>query len=76
MVGGPISLVKDGDLIDIDVKKGLVDLLISKAEFKRREKKWKPIKPHYTSGVLAKYASLVQSASDGAITLPLRERPK
>ena len=71
MVGGPISLVKDGDLIDIDVKKGLVDLLISKAEFKRREKKWKPIKPHYKSGVLAKYASLVNSASEGAITRPI-----
>ena len=71
MVGGPISLVKDGDLIDIDVKKGIVDLLISKAEFKRREKKWKPIKPHYTTGVLAKYASLVNSASEGAITRPI-----
>ena len=71
MVGGPISLVKDGDLIDIDVKKGLVDLLISKAEFKRREKKWKPIKPHYKSGVLAKYACLVNSASEGAITRPI-----
>ena len=71
MVGGPISLVKDGDLIDIDVKKGLIDLLISKAEFKRREKKWKPIKPHYKSGVLAKYASLVNSASEGAITRPI-----
>ena len=71
MVGGPISLVKDGDLIDIDVKKGLIDLLISKAEFKRREKKWKPIKPHYKSGVLAKYASLVSSASEGAITRPI-----
>jgi dihydroxy-acid dehydratase len=71
MVGGPISLVKDGDLIDIDVNKGLIDLLISKTEFKRREKKWKPIKPHYKSGVLAKYASLVNSASEGAITRPI-----
>jgi len=71
MVGGPISLVKDGDLIDIDVKKGIIDLLISKAEFKRREKKWKPIKPHYKTGVLAKYASLVNSASEGAITRPI-----
>jgi dihydroxy-acid dehydratase len=71
MVGGPISLVKDGDLIDIDVKKGIIDLLISKAEFKRREKKWKPIKPHYKTGVLAKYASLVNSASEGAITKPI-----
>ena len=71
MVGGPISLVKDGDLIDIDVKKGSIDLLISKAEFKRREKKWKPIKPHYKTGVLAKYASLVNSAAEGAITRPI-----
>ncbi|HEX5982183.1 MAG TPA: dihydroxy-acid dehydratase [Nitrososphaeraceae archaeon] len=71
MVGGPISLVKDGDLIDIDVKKGTIDLLISKAEFKRREKKWKPIKPHYKTGVLAKYASLVNSAAEGAITRPV-----
>jgi dihydroxy-acid dehydratase len=71
MVGGPISLVKDGDLINIDVKKGIIDLLISKAEFKRREKKWKPIKPHYKTGVLAKYASLVNSASEGAITRPI-----
>ena len=70
MVGGPISLVKDGDLIDIDVKKGIIDLLISKAEFRRREKKWKPIKPHYKTGVLAKYASLVNSAAEGAITRP------
>lgn len=71
MVGGPISLVKDGDLIDIDVKKGIIDLLISKAEFRRREKKWKPIKPHYKTGVLAKYASLVNSAAEGAITRPI-----
>jgi dihydroxy-acid dehydratase len=71
MVGGPISLVKDGDLIDIDVKKGSIDLLISKAEFRRREKKWKPIKPHYKTGVLAKYASLVNSAAEGAITRPI-----
>ena len=71
MVGGPISLVKDGDLISIDIKKGIIDLLISKAEFKRREKKRKSIKPHYKTGVLAKYASLVNSASEGAITKPI-----
>jgi len=71
MVGGPISLVQNGDLIDIDVEKGTIDLLISKAEFKRRGKKWKPIKPHYKTGVLAKYASLVNSASEGAITRPI-----
>jgi dihydroxy-acid dehydratase len=68
MVGGPISLVKDDDLISIDIKKGIIDLLISKVEFKRRGKKWKSIKPHYKTGALAKYASLVNSASEGAVT--------
>ena len=71
MVGGPISLVKDGDEILIDTVKGKIDLILSKAEINRRKRKWKPIKPHYTKGALAKYSSLVQSASQGAITLPL-----
>jgi len=70
MVGGPISLVKDGDTIDLDIKRGKINLQISKAEMRRREKKWKPIKPHYISGALAKYASLVSSASEGAVTVP------
>jgi dihydroxy-acid dehydratase len=72
MVGGPISLVKDGDTIDLDIKRGKINLHISKAEMRRREKKWKPIKPHYISGALAKYASLVSSASEGAVTVPAR----
>jgi len=71
MIGGPISLVKDGDEILIDTVKGKIDLVLSKAEINRRKRKWKPIKPHYTKGALAKYSSLVQSASQGAITLPL-----
>jgi dihydroxy-acid dehydratase len=73
MVGGPIAFVKDGDQIVIDAYRGTLDLIVSKAEMKRRAKKWKPIKPHYTSGVLAKYASLVQSASEGAVTRALLE---
>ena len=68
MVGGPIALVKDNDQIDIDVAKGKIDLLVSKTELDKRKKKWKPIKPHYTKGVLAKYASLVSSATEGAVT--------
>lgn len=71
MVGGPIALVKTGDKIVIDASKGRLDLMVSNTEMKARRKKWKPIKPHYTTGVLAKYASLVQSASEGAITKPL-----
>jgi dihydroxy-acid dehydratase len=71
MVGGPIVLVKDNDQIVIDIAKGKIDLLVSKTEFNKRKKKWKPIKPHYTKGVLAKYASLVSSAAEGAITRPI-----
>lgn len=70
MVGGPIALVKEGDQISIDTNTSKIDLLVSKAELARRQKKWKPIKPHYKTGALAKYASLVQSASEGAVTLP------
>jgi len=70
MVGGPISLVKDGDTIVLDIKKRKIDLEIPKPEIRKRQKKWKPIKPHYVSGALAKYASLVSSASEGAITVP------
>jgi dihydroxy-acid dehydratase len=72
MVGGPIALVKEGDTIAIDTQKSTIDLMVSKAEMKKRAKKWKPIKPHYTVGALAKYASLVQSASEGAVTLPVK----
>jgi dihydroxy-acid dehydratase len=72
MVGGPISLVKEGDQIAIDTQKSTIDLMVPKAELKRRMKKWKPIKPHYKTGALAKYASLVQSASEGAVTIPVK----
>jgi dihydroxy-acid dehydratase len=71
MVGGPIALVKDNDQIVIDITKGKLELLVSKTELIKRKKKWKPIKPHYTKGVLAKYASLVSSAAEGAITCPI-----
>lgn len=73
MLGGPIALVKNGDSIRIDIKKGKIDLDLSKTELGRREKKWKPLKPHYKTGALAKYASLVSSASEGAITRPIIE---
>jgi dihydroxy-acid dehydratase len=71
MVGGPIALVKNGDVIDLDLKRGRIDLNVSKLEIQSRKKKWKPISPHYTSGALAKYASLVGSASEGAVTSPV-----
>jgi dihydroxy-acid dehydratase len=72
MVGGPIAMVKDGDEIVIDISKSKIELIVSQNEMTRRRRKWKQLKPHYASGVLAKYASLVQSASQGAVTLPLQ----
>jgi dihydroxy-acid dehydratase len=71
MVGGPISLVKNGDVVSVDVKRGKVDLEVPQVEIRNRKKKWKPIRPRYKNGVLAKYASLVSSASEGAVTRPL-----
>ena len=70
MVGGPLSVVEDGDEISINITRGTIDLMIPQAEIDKRIKRWKPIKPHYSKGSLAKYASLVTSASEGAITVP------
>lgn len=69
-VGGPIGLIKNGDTISIDADKGRLDVKLSKKELSIRFKKWKPMKPRYTWGVMAKYASLVGSASEGAVTYP------
>jgi dihydroxy-acid dehydratase len=71
MSGGPISFIHNGDQIVIDTTRGAIDLILPRLEIDRRKKKWSPIRPHYTKGALAKYSSLVQSASVGAITLPL-----
>jgi len=65
---GPIAIVKNGDRITIDVKKRTLSLDISAAEMKKRLSKWKAPKPRYTSGVMAKYARDVSSASFGAVT--------
>ena len=67
-VGGPIAALKNGDMIVFDVKRRHLDMELSGAEIKRRLAKWKPPKPRYTSGVMAKYARMVSSASDGAVT--------
>jgi dihydroxy-acid dehydratase len=67
-VGGPIAAVKDGDTIVIDIKKRRLDVELSAAELKKRLKAVKPPKPRYASGALAKYARLVSSASQGAVT--------
>ena len=67
-VGGPIGLVKNGDKISIDAEKREITLHVTKKEMTERRKQWKQPKPNYTRGVLAKYAKLVNSASEGAVT--------
>jgi dihydroxy-acid dehydratase len=66
--GGPIAFVKNGDRIRIDVHTKSLNLLVSDDELANRRKGWKPNAPRYTSGVLGKYAKLVQGAETGAIT--------
>jgi dihydroxy-acid dehydratase len=65
--GGPIALVRDGDLIRIDIKARALDLLVDAAELAERKKTWKVVPHKYDRGVLAKYAKLVGSASKGAV---------
>jgi len=66
--GGPIALVQDGDLIRLDVTTRTLDLLVDPEVLERRRVDWKPLEPRYTTGVLGKYAKLVGSAAQGAIT--------
>lgn len=67
MICGPIALVKNGDAITIDAEERGISLGISPREFEARHKAWKPMKPRYTRGVLAKYAAHVTSASLGVV---------
>jgi dihydroxy-acid dehydratase len=68
--GGPIGLIKDGDIIIIDADKGTIDVELSGKELSARKKNWKPKENLYTSGTLWKYAQGVGSAKDGAVTHP------
>jgi dihydroxy-acid dehydratase len=67
-LGGPISLVAEGDEIVIDVDARRLDLVVDELELDRRRASWTPPAPRYPGGVLAKYAALVSSASEGAVT--------
>ena len=67
-VGGPIAIVNDGDLIEIDLDKFQLNILIDDDEINRRISAWKPRKSQYNKGTLGKYIKLVQPASKGAIT--------
>ena len=66
--GGPIAALADGDTIVFDIPKRALNVQLTDAEIQRRLSSWKPPQPRFTSGVMAKYALLVSSASIGAIT--------
>jgi dihydroxy-acid dehydratase len=66
--GGPIAFVREGDTIRIDVPSKSLDVLVDAAEMARRREGWVPNPPRYTSGVLAKFAKMVQGADKGAVT--------
>ncbi len=66
-VGGPIGLLKDGDIIEIDIPNNKINVKVSDEELAERKKAWKPPKPKITKGCLAKYASMATSADTGAV---------
>ena len=67
-VGGPIGLIKDGDIITLDIEGRDLSVKLSDQELEKRKLDWSPPAPNYERGVLAKYAKLVSSASKGAVT--------
>jgi dihydroxy-acid dehydratase len=69
-LGGPIAAVHEGDTIHIDINQRVLEVEVSDAALRQRMAQWKPPQPRYPGGVFAKYACLVSSASEGAITRP------
>src|SRR5579885_2666785 len=69
-IGGPICLLKDGDIIEIDAAKGTLDVKLSDSELAKRKAEWKPRESKFQSGYLWKYAQQVGPAVDGAVTHP------
>jgi dihydroxy-acid dehydratase len=69
--GGPIAAIRDGDIIVIDVEKKKLEVEVDDETLRKRLAEWRAPKPRYTSGVFAKYAALVSSAAQGAITHPV-----
>jgi dihydroxy-acid dehydratase len=66
--GGPIALVRDSDLIRVNIAARTLELLVEPEELAARKTQWVPLEPRYTRGVLAKYSKLVHSAAEGAYT--------
>jgi dihydroxy-acid dehydratase len=69
-VGGPIALLRDGDMIEIDAEKATLEVKLTKSEFEQRAREWKPRTNDFTSGYLWKYAQQVGPARQGAVTHP------
>ena len=69
-IGGPIALLKNGDVIELNAAKGTLDVKLTKAELDKRRQTWKAKKPECTSGYLWKYAQQVGPAVKGAVTHP------
>jgi dihydroxy-acid dehydratase len=69
-LGGPIAAVHEGDTIHIDINQRVLEVEVSDTALRQRMAQWKPPQPRYPGGVFGKYASLVSSASEGAITRP------
>jgi dihydroxy-acid dehydratase len=69
-VGGPIGLIKDGDIIRLDAVKGTLEVDLSDAELAKRRKAWKPRQHDYQSGAIWRYAQTVGDAEKGAVTHP------
>jgi dihydroxy-acid dehydratase len=69
-VGGPIALVQDGDVIEIDIEEGRICLEVEAEEIERRRVGFRRPEPRHVTGVLAKYAKLATSASKGARCVP------
>jgi dihydroxy-acid dehydratase len=70
-VGGPIAALRNGDIISIDIDKRRIDVALTPEQMAERMRAWKKPAPNYTTGVFAKYAALVSSAAEGAITRPV-----
>ncbi|KAI0914172.1 dihydroxy-acid/6-phosphogluconate dehydratase [Ustulina deusta] len=66
--GGPIGLVKDGDIVTVDAEKRVIDCDVSEEEMEKRKREWTPPPPRYSGGTLTKYARLVSDASQGCVT--------
>jgi dihydroxy-acid dehydratase len=69
-VGGPIALLRDGDIVELDAEAGTLNAKVSDEELARRKRDWKPRDPEFTSGYLWKYAQQVGPARNGAVTHP------